>query len=75
MRLLLKKAWNEKELLAQIDELQELIEPHRVDNNSWVKGKTEAFREIHSEPARGSDERIRRRQDARMDAGAATVDE
>ena len=46
MRLLLKKAWNEKELLAQIDELQELIEPHRVDNNSWVKGKTEAFKKF-----------------------------
>ena len=46
MRFLLKKAWNEKELLAQIDELQELIEPHRVDNNSGGKGKTEAFKKF-----------------------------
>ncbi len=46
VRRLLQSVWKEKELLAQIDELQEMIEPYRVDSGSWVTGKTEALKKF-----------------------------
>ena len=46
MEKLIHKTWKEEELIAQIDALQKMIEPYRVDRGEWVNQKTDAFKKF-----------------------------
>jgi len=46
MEKLIHKTWKEEELIAQIDALQKMIDPYRVDRGEWVNQKTDAFKKF-----------------------------
>jgi hypothetical protein len=48
MRSLLDEVWNEDKLVAQIDDLQAMINPHRIEKSFWSRRHASSFQKFIS---------------------------